>query len=79
MPPDARPGQAYSEQLFPTRLPSFLVVLAVLVVAGVLGAGTYEAQAADVLTWFVVAALMVALGRLIWRRTRRFSDRKEPS
>jgi hypothetical protein len=68
MTPDARPGRAYSEQVFPTRKSTFVVVLGLLVVAGVLGLGAYIAFAGDVLIWLLEALLLVALVRLIWRR-----------
>jgi hypothetical protein len=68
MSPDARPGQAYSAQVFPTRKSTFVVVLALLVVAGVLGLGAYLATAADILIWLLCALLVAALVRLIWRR-----------
>jgi hypothetical protein len=61
----ARP---YCEQVFPTRMSTFAVVLGVLVVAGVLGLGAYLAFAGDVLIWLLEALLLVALVRLIWRR-----------
>jgi hypothetical protein len=54
--------------VFPTRISTFAVVLGVLVVAGVLGAGAYIAFAGDVLIWLLEALLLVALVRLIWRR-----------
>jgi hypothetical protein len=47
---------------------TFLAVLAVLVVAGVLGLGAYLAFAGDVLIWFLEVLLVVALVRLIRRR-----------
>jgi hypothetical protein len=54
--------------VFPRRISTFLVVLGVLVVAGVLGLGEYLAVAGDVLIWLLCALLVVALVRLIWRR-----------
>jgi hypothetical protein len=47
---------------------TFVVVLGVLVVAGVLGLGEYLAMAGDVLIWLLCVLLVVALARLIWRR-----------
>jgi hypothetical protein len=47
---------------------TFVVVLGALVVAGVLGLGTYLAMAGDVLIWLLCVLLVVALVRLIWRR-----------
>lgn len=58
----------YSERVFPTRMSTFVVVLGVLVVAGVLGLGTYLAMAGDLLIWLLCVLLVVALVRLIWRR-----------
>jgi hypothetical protein len=65
------PGQAtpYSERVFPKRMSTFVVVLGVLVVAGVLGLGAYLALAGDVLIWLFCALLVLALVRLIWRRS----------
>jgi len=54
--------------VFPTRASTFVVVLGVLVVAGVLGLGGYLADVGDVLIWLLCAWLAVALVRLIWRR-----------
>jgi hypothetical protein len=54
--------------VFPKRLSTFFVVFGVLVVAGVLGLGTYLALAGDILLWLLYALLVVALVRLIWRR-----------
>jgi hypothetical protein len=48
---------------------TFVVVLGLLVVAGVLGLGAYLAAAADILIWLLGVLLVVALVRLIWRRT----------
>jgi hypothetical protein len=64
----ARPGEPYSGQVFPTRISTFVMVLGLLVVAGVLGLGAYLAFAGDVLIWLLEALLLVALVRLIWRR-----------
>jgi hypothetical protein len=63
-----RPGEPYCGQVFPTRISTFVIVLGVLVVAGVLGLGAYLAFAGDVLIWLLEALLLVALVRLIWRR-----------
>jgi hypothetical protein len=68
MTPDARPGRAYSEHVFPRRKSTFVVVLGVLVLAGVLGLGGYLADVGDVLIWLLFALLLGALVRLIWRR-----------
>jgi hypothetical protein len=57
-----------SQRLFPKRMPTFLAVLGVLVVLGVLGLGSYLASAADVLIWLVEAGVIVAIVRVIWRR-----------
>jgi hypothetical protein len=61
-------SQRRSQRVFPKRKSTFVVVLAVLVVAGVLGLGEYLALAGDVLIWLLCALLVVALVRLIWRR-----------
>jgi hypothetical protein len=68
MTPDARPDRAYSEHVFPTRKSTFVVVLGVLVLVGVLGSGEYLADVGDVLIWLLCALLLAALVRLIWRR-----------
>jgi hypothetical protein len=51
--------------VFPKRKSTFIVVLALLVIVGVLGLGEYLAVAGDVLIWLLVALLLVALIRLI--------------
>src|SRR5262249_8592290 len=61
-------GRAYAARVFPTRKSTFAVVLGVLVVAGVLGAGAYLATAADILVWLLCALLVVSLARVIWGR-----------
>jgi hypothetical protein len=55
-------------RVFPKRKKTFLAVLGVLVVAGVLGLGPYLASAGDILIWLLFALLLVMLVRLIWRR-----------
>ena len=65
---DPLTAKPYGERVFPTRMSTFVVVLGVLVVAGVLGLGEYLAMAGDVLIWLLCVLLVVALARLIWRR-----------
>ena len=59
---------SYSQRVFPRRISTFLAVLAVLVIAGVLGLADYLALAGDVLIWLLCVLVAVALVRLIWRR-----------
>jgi hypothetical protein len=47
---------------------TFVVVVGVLVLAGVLGLGEYLADVGDVLIWLLCGLLLAALVRLIWRR-----------
>jgi hypothetical protein len=54
--------------VFPTRLSTFGIVLAALVVAGVLGLGEYLAFAGDVLIWILCALLAATFVRMVWRR-----------
>jgi hypothetical protein len=54
--------------MFPRRTSTFVVLLGLLVVAGVLGLGPYLADAGDILIWLLFALLVAALVRLIWRR-----------
>jgi hypothetical protein len=68
MTPDSRRDRAYSQYVFPKRKSTFVVVLAVLVVAGVLGLGEYLADVGDVLIWLLCALLLAALVRLFWRQ-----------
>jgi hypothetical protein len=56
--------------VFPTRISTFGLVLAGLVVAGVLGLGAYLALAGDVLIWLLCALLVLAFTRMVWRRAR---------
>jgi hypothetical protein len=56
--------------VFPTRISTFGLVLAGLVVAGVLGLGAYLALAGDVLIWLLCALLVLAFTRKVWRRAR---------
>ena len=58
----------YGQRVFPKRMPAFLAIVGVLVVAGVLGLGAYLATAADALIWLLEAALVVAVVRVIWSR-----------